>query len=80
MRAISCQPARPRLPKVQYTTVATMTSSAKYCTRVVPPVNMELMATPARTMVEGVTPRTRERARISTVVAIPPKNAQAVTR
>lgn len=45
----------------------------------VPPVNIELSATPTRTMVAGVVPRRREMARMTTVVAIPPANAQSVT-
>ena len=57
MMAISLQPARPKLPKVQYTTVETITSSAKYWISAVPPVNMELMATPASTMVTEADPK-----------------------
>ena len=45
----------------------------------VPPVNIELSATPTKTIVAGVVPRRREMARIITVVAIPPANAQSVT-
>ena len=46
---------------------------------VVPPLNMELMATPASTITEGVTPRTRDSPRITSVVATPPRKAQSVT-
>ena len=45
----------------------------------VPPVNMELSATPARTIVAGVTPRSRDSARITIVVAMPPAKAHTVT-
>ena len=76
---ISRQLARPRSPKVQYTTEATFTSSAKYCTMVVPPLNRELRATPANTMVAGVTLAIRDRPRMITVVRKPPAKAQRVT-
>ena len=46
---------------------------------VVPPLNMALMATPARTITEGVAPRRREMPSMISVVATPPRNAQSVT-
>ena len=49
----SDQVALSRLPKVQNTRLASSISSAKYWMRVVAPVNMELMATPARTIPSG---------------------------
>ncbi len=48
--------------------------------RDVAPVNMELMATPARTMVEGVVPLTLEIPRIASVVAKPEAKAQIDTK
>ena len=40
---------------------------------------MELMATPASTMVAGEVPRKRAKPKITAVVAMPPKKAHKVT-
>ena len=71
----SPQSVPPRSPKVQNTRVDSCTSSAKYWRRVVAPVNMELMATPARTIPSGETCRNRLSPRITRATAMLPAKA-----
>ena len=71
----SPQVVLPRLPKVQNTRLASSISSAKYWIRVVAPVNMELMATPARTIPSGEICLNRDSPRITRATAMLPAKA-----
>ena len=69
-----CQLVLPRSPKVQNTSDESATSSAKYCSSVVAPVSMELMATPASTMPSEETCLNRLRPRMTAATSSEPRN------